>query len=65
MAKFQTEVGEIEVPLIFNDPKITEEMIELRDALENIFGETDKELVGLSAGPNGEWTGIFRDKNKK
>lgn len=40
-------------------------MIELRDALENIFGETDKELVGLSAGPNGEWTGIFRDKNKK
>ncbi len=51
-----------EVPLILNDPRITEEIARLRSIVEQIQGRPDLELHGLREGKNGEWIGVFRKK---
>jgi hypothetical protein len=62
MATIKTEDGEVEKPLLMNDPAVTEEMRHLRDKLEKIWGVTDLELCGLVEGPSGSWHGVFRKK---
>ena len=64
MAKFKTETGEVEIPLIFNDPQITEEMKKYRAIVEQHLGESDVVLVGFAEAPDGSWLGVLRKKDK-
>jgi hypothetical protein len=51
-----------EIPLILNDPRITEEITKFRSIVEQVQGRPDLELHGLREGENGEWVGVFRKK---
>jgi hypothetical protein len=65
MAKLKTETDEIEIPLIFNDPALTEKMKEWREIVERYSGKSkfdDYEVVGLAASENGDWTAVLRKK---
>jgi hypothetical protein len=62
MATIKTVDGEVEKPLILNDPTVAKEMRDVRDKLEKIWGVTDLELCGLVEGPCGTWQGVFRKK---
>jgi hypothetical protein len=60
MATFQTEDGEVERPLIFDNPELVKQIARLRDLIANAQGETGEELVGLRDDGNGGWRGVFR-----
>lgn len=51
-----------EIPLIMNDPQITEEITKLRTIIEQVQGRPDLELHGLRERESGEWIGVFRKK---
>jgi hypothetical protein len=63
MAKYQTDDGEEERPLIFNDPELVKQMKALRDKAEEAFGDSGYELCGVRADKDGAWVGVFRRKN--
>jgi hypothetical protein len=48
-----------DIPLIMNDPQITEEITKLRTIIEQVQGRPDLELHGLRERENGEWIGVF------
>lgn len=50
-----------EIPLILNDPRITEEMKGLITIIEQIQGKIGRKICGLRKGENGEWVGVFRE----
>ena len=55
-------LGSIEIPLILNDSKLTEEIKRWRDIVIANEGITDYELTGLKSTKDGSWLGVFTKK---
>jgi hypothetical protein len=65
MVKITTEDGEYEQPLFGNNPQLAKELGELRDRMEEIWGDSGQRLIALREGENGEWLGVFAPKPPK
>lgn len=64
MAIYNANGNLIEFPLIFNDPKTTKQMADLRDKIEKLLGPSAHgPLKGLREGDDGQWLGVY-EKSK-